>query len=57
LFLPIIAYTLSSTKLDNGKIVSASYQEGRVERDRAGGVREVVGEAGRNDPNIVCTYE
>jgi hypothetical protein len=22
-----------------------------------GGVREEVGEGGRNDPNIVCTYE
>jgi hypothetical protein len=26
------------------------------ERGRVG-VREVVGEVGRNDPNIVCTYE
>jgi hypothetical protein len=27
------------------------------ERERVGGVKEGVGEWGRNDPNIVCTYE
>jgi hypothetical protein len=49
LVFPIIAYTLSSTKLRvKGKILSAGY---------GGGVREGVGEEGRNDPNIVCIYE
>jgi hypothetical protein len=33
-----------------GKIVSAWKRGGRGERERVGG-------RGRNDPNIVCTYE
>jgi hypothetical protein len=46
LVLPIIAYTLSSTKLD---IRAKEFLPGR---EAVGG-----GEGGRNDPNIVCTYE
>jgi hypothetical protein len=43
---------------DKGKIVSARYQGGGGEKEGAGrGVRVGVGEGGRNDPNIVCTYE
>jgi hypothetical protein len=62
LILSIIAYTLSSTKLE----IRAKYfllgSEGVGGRGRGrGGVREGVGgkrgEGGRNDPNIVCTYE
>jgi hypothetical protein len=38
---------------DKGKIVSAWYRGGRGQREGKGGR----GEGGRNDPNIVCTYE
>jgi hypothetical protein len=55
LFLPIIAYTLSSTKLE----IRAKYfllgSEGVG--GEGGWVKEGMGEGGRNDPNIVCTYE
>jgi hypothetical protein len=44
LFLPIIAYTLSTTKLE---IRAKEFPPGI-----AG-----MGEGGRNDPSIVCTYE
>jgi hypothetical protein len=44
LVLAIIAYTLSSTKLE------IRYRGGK-------GVREEERGGGRNDPNIVCTYE
>jgi hypothetical protein len=57
LFLPIIAYTLSSTKLE----ISAKYfllgSKGVRGRGRGQVVREGVREGWRNDPNIVCTYE
>jgi hypothetical protein len=48
LFLPIIAYTLSTTKLE------ISEGRGRGQGGRGGGG---AGEGGRNDPNIVCTYK
>jgi hypothetical protein len=51
LVLPIIAYTLSSTKLDIRAKQFLPVSEGMP------GIREGVGEGGRNDPNIVCTYE
>jgi hypothetical protein len=54
LFLPIIAYTLSSTKSEIRAKQFLSGSEG-VEREREG--VGGWGEAGRNDPNIVCTYE
>jgi hypothetical protein len=59
LFLPIIAYILSSIKFrDKGKIVSAGYGGGGGDREGAEWVvTEWVGEEGRNDPSIVCTYE
>jgi hypothetical protein len=41
---------------DKGKIVSAGYRRGGGEKEGKG-LREGVGEGGRNDPNIVCTYE
>jgi hypothetical protein len=50
LFLPIIAYTLSSTKLE---IRAKSFLQ--VSREWV--VREGVVAGGRNDPSIVCTYE
>jgi hypothetical protein len=57
LVLPIIAYTLSSTKLE----IRAKYFLPSIEvmRGEVGeeGVREEVGEGGRNDPNTACTYE
>jgi hypothetical protein len=58
LFLPIIAYTLSTTKLE----IRAKYFllgfEGWGEREGAEWVvREGVGAGGRNDPSLVCTYE
>jgi hypothetical protein len=57
LFLPIIAYTLPSTKLEirAKQILPCSKRVGR--EGGGGGVREGMGEGGRNDPNIVCTYE
>jgi hypothetical protein len=58
LVLPIIAYTLSSTKLEIRAKQFLPDMEGVRGRERGqGGVREEVGEAGRNDPSIVCTYE
>jgi hypothetical protein len=53
LFLPIIAYTLSSTKLE---IRAKEFLPGS---EGLGWVREGAGqgERGRNDSNIVCTYE
>jgi hypothetical protein len=51
LFLPIIAYTLSTTKLE---IRAKQFLLGSK---GVGWVREGVGEGERNDPNIVCTYE
>jgi hypothetical protein len=59
LLLPIIAYTLSSTKLEiRGKIVFTRYRGGWGERERAEWVvREGLGAGGRNNPSIVCTYE
>jgi hypothetical protein len=51
LVLPIIAYTLSSTKLE------IRAKEFLLGTERVGGEREGGGEGGRNDPNIVCTYE
>jgi hypothetical protein len=57
LFLPIIAYTLSSTKLE---IRAKQFLPGSVgvggEREKRG-ERKGRGEGRRNDPNIVCTYE
>jgi hypothetical protein len=50
LVLPIIAYTLTSTKLE---IRAKWFLPG----NEGVGDREGVGEGGRNDPNIVCTYE
>jgi hypothetical protein len=59
LFLPIIAYTLSSTKLEiRAKYFLPGIQG--VEGEREGVewvVREGMGTGGRNDPSIVCTYE
>jgi hypothetical protein len=50
LFLPIIAYTLSSTKLE---IRAKNFcLEARGWRERKG-----IREGGRDYPNIVCTYE
>jgi hypothetical protein len=58
LVLPITAYTLSSTKLEIRVKEFLPDSEGvGGEREGAGGIRERVGEGGRNDPNIVCTYE
>jgi hypothetical protein len=54
LFLPIIAYTLSSTKLE---IRAKQFLRGRkgIEGREEKGGRE--GARRRNDPNIVCTYK
>jgi hypothetical protein len=43
-------YSLYNKIRDKGNIVSAGYR-GNV------GMKEGVGAGGRNDPNIVCTYE
>jgi hypothetical protein len=51
LLLPIIAYTLSSTKLEIRAKLFLPGIEG------VGRLREGVEAGGRNDPNIVCTYE
>jgi hypothetical protein len=57
LFLPIIAYTLSTTKLE----IRAKYFLPGIEGGEREGaewvVREGVGAGGRNDPSIICTYE
>jgi hypothetical protein len=53
LFLPIIAYTLSTTKLE---IILLGIEGG--ERDEGEWVvRKGVGAGGRNEPSLVCTYE
>jgi hypothetical protein len=58
LFLPIIAYTLSSTKLEIRENSFCWVLRGWEERERAEWVvREGVGIGGRNDPSLVCTYE
>jgi hypothetical protein len=49
LFLLIIAYTLSSTKLEIRAKQFLPVSEG-VKGERGNG-------RGRNDPNVVCTYE
>jgi hypothetical protein len=56
LFIPIIAYTLSSTKLE---IRANSFCRGSRWWGEGGGrgIRERVREGGRNDPNIVYTYK
>jgi hypothetical protein len=51
LVLPIVAYTLSSTKLEIRAKWFLPGSEG------VAGEREGVVEGRRNDPNIVCTYE
>jgi hypothetical protein len=52
LALPIIAYTLSSRKLEiRTKYFLLGSKGVRGKREGAGG------RGGRNDPNIVCTYE
>jgi hypothetical protein len=64
LFLPIIAYTLSSTKLEirakqflpSSKGVGGE-SEGVGEKGRGGRKGRGQGEGGRNYPNIVWTYE
>jgi hypothetical protein len=56
LVLPIIAYTLSSTKLEIKAKQFLPGSEG-VRKKGGRGVREGPEEGGRNDPNIVCTYE
>jgi hypothetical protein len=54
LFLPIIAYTLSTTKLE----ISFCWVLRGGEREGAEWVvREGVGAGGRNEPSLVCTYE
>jgi hypothetical protein len=59
LVLPIIAYTLSSTKLEIRAKWFLLGSEWVVGKGRGWGIREGVGvgEGGRNDPNIVCKYE
>jgi hypothetical protein len=57
LFFPIIAYTLSSTELEIRPKQFLLGSKGVEERGRGQEVREGVGEGGRNDPNIVSTYE
>jgi hypothetical protein len=47
----IVVYTLSSTKLE---IRAKQFLPGSK---AWGGIGEGQGAAGRNDPNIVCTYE
>jgi hypothetical protein len=59
LILPIIAYTLSTTKLEIRAKQFLLGIEG-VGEEREGAewlVREGVGAGGRNDPSLVCTYE
>jgi hypothetical protein len=59
LFLPTIAYTLSSTKLEIwAKQFLPGIEGVGGEREGAGWVvREGVGGGRRNDPSIECTYE
>jgi hypothetical protein len=58
LFLPIIAYILSSTKLE---IRAKLFLVGFAGLGGAGGggvgVREGVVAWGRNNPSLICTYE
>jgi hypothetical protein len=56
LFLPIIAYTLSTIKLE---IRAKQFLLG-IGGEREGAewvVRERVGAGGRNEPSLVCRYE
>jgi hypothetical protein len=57
LVLPIIVYTLSSTKLEIRAKEFLLGSEGLEGERKGAGVKDGVGEGGRNDPNIVCTYE
>jgi hypothetical protein len=56
LFLPIIAYTLSSTKLEIRAKEFLPGSKGVGGRRRRQGKGKGQGEGGRNDTNIVCTY-
>jgi hypothetical protein len=56
LVLPLIAYTLSSTKLEIRAKYFCLVVRGYVGSGRGWG-KGGSGEGGRNDPNIVCTYE
>jgi hypothetical protein len=42
---------------DKGRIVSAWKRGGLGGEEKSGEVKKRVGVGGRNDPNIVCTYE
>jgi hypothetical protein len=57
LVLPIIAYTLSSPKLEirAKQVLPGSERVGG--EGKGEGVERGRGEGGRNDPNIVCTYK
>jgi hypothetical protein len=57
LVLPIIAYILSSTKLQIRAKEFLPDSEGVGGRGRWWRVSEGAGRRGRNDPNIVCIYE
>jgi hypothetical protein len=58
LVVPIIAYTLSSTKMRyKGQNSFCWVVRGWGEDGGGWWVREGMGERGRIDPNIVCTYE
>jgi hypothetical protein len=57
LILLINIYTLSSTKLEIRAKQFLPRSEGVVEREGGWGKGRGWGEEGRNDPNIVCTYE
>jgi hypothetical protein len=57
LVLPIIAYTLSSTKLERRANSFCLVARGFGGKERSRGVRGGREEGGRNDPNIVCTYK
>jgi hypothetical protein len=57
LVFPIIAYTLSSTKLEMGQNSFCLVRRGYGKVKEGVGEREVAREGVRNDPNIVCTYE
>jgi hypothetical protein len=57
LVLLIIVYTLSLTKLEIRAKQFLPGSEGVGGEEGGGGKRRGWGEAGRNDPNIVCTYE
>jgi hypothetical protein len=57
LVLLIIAYTLSSTKLEIRAKQFLPGSEGVGARGRSRGKGRGWRERGRNDPNIVCTYE